>query len=49
MFVGKLAGYEKMITGRIDVADVVEKGFNELINNKDKHIKILVSPKKGLA
>ena len=28
--------------------DVVEKGFKELVNNKDKHIKILVSPKKDL-
>lgn len=40
---GKLVGYEKLITGRIRVEDIVEKGFNELINNKDEHIKILVS------
>lgn len=45
---GKLKGYEKMVTGRIDVDNIVEKGFKELINNKDKHCKILVSPKKGL-
>jgi (R,R)-butanediol dehydrogenase/meso-butanediol dehydrogenase/diacetyl reductase len=33
-----------MVTGRIRIDDIVEKGFEELVNNKDKHIKILVSP-----
>ncbi len=47
--VGKLKGYEKMVTGRISVEDIVEKGFKELINNKDKHIKIMVSPKKSFS
>ncbi|KXT17341.1 hypothetical protein AC579_3841 [Pseudocercospora musae] len=42
---GKLKGYEKMITGRIALDDIVEKGFEELINNKDEHIKILVQPR----
>ena len=46
---GKLKGYEKMVTGRISVEDIVEKGFKELINNKDKHIKIMVSPKKSFS
>ncbi|KAK3724066.1 hypothetical protein LTR37_001188 [Vermiconidia calcicola] len=46
---GKLAGYEKMVTGRIGVDDIVEKGFEELVNNKDKHIKILVSPQNAVA
>ena len=46
---GKLVGYEKMVTGRISVEDIVEKGFKELVNNKDEHIKILVSPKKSFA
>lgn len=45
---GKLVGYEKMITSRIDVNDTVEKGFNELVNNKDEHIKIMETPRKGL-
>lgn len=45
---GKLVGYEKMVTSRIDVKDIVEKGFDELVNNKDEHIKIMVTPKKGL-
>lgn len=42
---GKLQGYEKMVTGRIRLNDIVKKGFEELINNKDAHIKILVDPK----
>jgi (R,R)-butanediol dehydrogenase/meso-butanediol dehydrogenase/diacetyl reductase len=46
--VGRLKGYEKMVTSRISVEDIVEKGFKELIHNKDKHIKIMVSPKKTL-
>lgn len=35
---------EPMITGRIGLEDIVEKGFLELINNKDHNIKILVKP-----
>ncbi|KAK4505518.1 hypothetical protein PRZ48_003481 [Zasmidium cellare] len=42
---GKLTGFEKMVTGRIKIDDIVSQGFNELINHKDQHIKILVSPK----
>lgn len=41
---GKFTGYEKLVTGRIKVEEVVEKGFKELIHHKDQHIKILVSP-----
>ncbi|EGB14077.1 Alcohol dehydrogenase zinc-binding domain protein [Pseudodesulfovibrio mercurii] len=33
---------ESLITGRIGLEDIVEKGFLELINNKDENIKILV-------
>lgn len=43
---GKIEGYEKLVTGRITMNDIVEEGFNELINNKDKHIKILVNPRR---
>lgn len=39
----KFVGYEKLVSGRIKLDDIVEKGFHELINNKDEHIKILVS------
>ena len=42
---GKLVGYEKMVTGRIGLEEIVPQGFDELINNKDKHIKILVKPR----
>lgn len=33
-----------LITGRISLDDLVEKGFEELINHPDKHVKILVYP-----
>lgn len=33
-----------MITGEIKLTDIVEKGFEELVNNKDSNIKIIVSP-----
>ena len=42
---GKFPGYETMVTDRISIEDVVSKGFEELVNNKDDHIKILVSPR----
>jgi (R,R)-butanediol dehydrogenase / meso-butanediol dehydrogenase / diacetyl reductase len=35
---------EGMVTGRIPLERTQKDGFLELINNKDKHIKILVSP-----
>ncbi len=35
---------EKLITGRIALKDIMEQGFYELINNKDRNIKILVHP-----
>jgi hypothetical protein len=47
--IGKLAGYEKLVTGRIKLDDIVEKGFKQLINNKDQHIKILVTPRKDIS
>jgi hypothetical protein len=37
-----------MVTGRISIEDVVTMGIDELINNKDDHVKILVTPKKEL-
>jgi (R,R)-butanediol dehydrogenase/meso-butanediol dehydrogenase/diacetyl reductase len=47
-FIGKFKGFEKLVTARIALDDVVEKGFEELVNNKDVHVKILVTPKKEL-
>ncbi|MBO8168942.1 MAG: 2,3-butanediol dehydrogenase [Thermoanaerobacteraceae bacterium] len=35
---------ESLITGKISLDDIVEKGFEELINRKEENIKILVSP-----
>jgi (R,R)-butanediol dehydrogenase/meso-butanediol dehydrogenase/diacetyl reductase len=35
---------EPMVTGKITLADIVTKGFEELVNNKDANIKIIVSP-----
>lgn len=42
---GKITGYERMITSRVPLAQVVNKGFEELANRKDDHVKILISPK----
>jgi (R,R)-butanediol dehydrogenase/meso-butanediol dehydrogenase/diacetyl reductase len=37
---------EQLITGRIGLADLVDGGFRELIDNKEENVKILVSPKE---
>ena len=42
---GRFKGYDKMVTSRISLEDVVAKGFEELVNNRDEHIKIMISPK----
>ncbi|KAH7928019.1 alcohol dehydrogenase GroES domain protein [Leucogyrophana mollusca] len=41
---GRFAGLEGLITGKVALDDVVEKGFNALINDKDSHVKILIHP-----
>lgn len=41
---GKLKNVEQFITGRISIDDVVEKGLNQLIDNKEANVKILVHP-----
>jgi hypothetical protein len=41
----RLPGYKQMVTSRIALEDLVVHGFDELINRKDDHIKILISPK----
>ena len=35
---------EAMVTGRIRLDEVVERGFEELVRHKDRHVKILVQP-----
>ena len=34
----------QFITGRIALEDIVKKGFEELVNNKEENVKILVHP-----
>lgn len=34
-----------MVTSRIPLEDTVHGGFEELVNNRDSHVKILISPK----
>ncbi|WAL66440.1 2,3-butanediol dehydrogenase [Amycolatopsis cynarae] len=40
---GRVDPYQ-FITGRIALDDIVHKGFDELINNKEENVKILVRP-----
>lgn len=35
---------EQFITGRIELDDIVDRGFHELIDNKEENVKILVRP-----
>lgn len=44
--VGKFKGVENMVTSRIYIDDISTKGFEELVTNKDQHIKILVTTHK---
>ncbi|OQU97386.1 hypothetical protein CLAIMM_03320 [Cladophialophora immunda] len=41
----KFPAYKQMVTKRIALEDLVSSGLEELINHKDDHIKILISPK----
>ena len=40
---GRFQG-EPLITGRIGLENLVSEGFEALVKDKEKHIKILVSP-----
>lgn len=44
---GSFKGVEKMVTSRISLDEIKEKGFENLVERKDDHIKILVTPKTG--
>jgi (R,R)-butanediol dehydrogenase/meso-butanediol dehydrogenase/diacetyl reductase len=35
-----------LITARLGIDDLVEKGFEELLRNKSEHLKILISPQR---
>lgn len=49
MPLGKFKGLERMVTSRIHLDDISKKGFDELVTNKDEHIKILVTPHRSKA
>lgn len=36
-----------MITSKVYIEDIVSKGFEELVKNKDQHVKILITPNKS--
>jgi len=46
--IDKFQGLEQLVTSRIMLDDVVDKGFEELLRNKDQQIKILVTPQNRL-
>lgn len=41
---GRVRGVERMVTRRVDLADVVADGFESLVRDKGDHVKILVRP-----
>ena len=41
---GKIKQPERLISAKISMEDVVSKGFEALLNNKDQNVKILVEP-----
>lgn len=41
---GKFIGLEKMVSSRIHLDNISQKGFEELVHRKDDHIKILITP-----
>lgn len=43
--IGKFGAAKDMITSRIPLDHLVEKGIEELLTNKDRQIKIVVTPK----
>jgi threonine dehydrogenase-like Zn-dependent dehydrogenase len=44
---GSFKGVETMVTSRIKLDDIREKGFDNLVDRKDEHIKILVTPTRS--
>ncbi|KAL6709958.1 hypothetical protein ACN47E_000743 [Coniothyrium glycines] len=43
----KFQALENMVSSRIHLDDISEKGFEELVNNRDRHIKILITPDRS--
>ncbi|KAK5062507.1 hypothetical protein LTR84_004580 [Exophiala bonariae] len=46
--IGRFGNLESMVTARIGLDEVVDGGFERLICDKDRHIKILVIPRRHL-
>lgn len=44
--IGDFKGVENMVTSRIYIDDISSKGFEELVTNKDQHVKIMVTTHK---
>lgn len=44
MRVGRFKNLQTMVTSKIHIDDIVSKGFDELVANRDQHVKILVRP-----
>lgn len=45
---GRIRNPERMITARIGLKNAVQEGFEALLTQKDKHVKILVTPDDSL-
>lgn len=45
---GRFEHLESMVTARIGLDEAIEGGFEQLIHNKDRHVKILVTPRPDL-
>ena len=45
---GRFKGAENLVTRRLPVEDLVEKGLEELVRNRDDHVKIVATWKKDL-
>ncbi|KAF9460064.1 alcohol dehydrogenase GroES domain protein [Collybia nuda] len=41
---GKLSGIESLVTSKVSLEDVVDKGIKSLLTEKDKNVKILIHP-----
>lgn len=42
---GKFHGVEKMISRRLPLEEIVEKGFQALVDSPEEYIKIIATPK----
>lgn len=45
VLIGRFKGIQNMVTSKVHIDDIVSKGFDELVTNRDQHVKILITPK----